>query len=68
MLTLDKTLSRADKLKLMEMLWDDLSANAKELAPPDWHGAALDTAAQAHAAGQAVFVDWPQAKRQLRGG
>jgi hypothetical protein len=67
MLTLDKTLSRADKLKLMETLWDDLSANAEDLAPPDWHGEALDAAQQAHAAGQATFIDWRQAKRQLRG-
>lgn len=62
-----ETLSRADKIKLMEALWADLSDPAHELASPDWHAEALDTAQQAHAAGQAQFIDWAQAKRQLRG-
>lgn len=66
MLSLE-TLSRVDKLKLMEALWGDLSANAAEFASPDWHADALNAAQAAHAAGQAKFVGWAQAKRQLRG-
>ena len=62
-----ETLSRTDKLKLMETLWDDLSANAVDLASPGWHSEALDAARQAHADGAAAFIDWSQAKRQLRG-
>jgi hypothetical protein len=62
-----ETLSRADKLKLMETLWDDLSANAADFASPGWHAGALDATRQAHADGEAAFIDWPQAKRQLRG-
>jgi hypothetical protein len=62
-----ETLSRVDKLKLMETLWDDLAANAADLASPEWHGEALDAAQRAYAAGEAVFIGWPQAKRQLRG-
>jgi hypothetical protein len=62
-----ETLSRADKLKLMEALWDDLAANTADLAPPGWHGEALDAARQAHADGEAAFIDWRKAKRQLRG-
>lgn len=62
-----ETLSRADKLKLMETLWADLSDPADKLTSPDWHADALDAAQQAHAAGQAPFIDWAQAKRQLRG-
>jgi hypothetical protein len=63
-----ETLSRADKLKLMETLWDDLAADAAAgIASPDWHAEALDIARQAHAAKEAAFIDWPQAKRQLRG-
>ncbi|MDR3157671.1 MAG: addiction module protein [Zoogloeaceae bacterium] len=61
-----ETLSRADKLKLMETLWDDLSANAADLASPEWHGEALDAARRAYDAGEAALIDWPQAKRQLR--
>jgi hypothetical protein len=62
-----ETLSRADKLKLMEALWDDLAADPADLASPEWHGEALDAARQAHAAGEAAFIDWSRAKRQLRG-
>lgn len=62
-----ETLSRADKLKLMETLWNDLSDNAAELVSPDWHADALKAAQTSHAEGQAKFIDWAQAKRQLRG-
>ena len=66
MLAID-TLSREDKLKLMEALWDDLTGTAADFASPNWHADALDAAQQAHAAGKADFIDWSQAKRQLRG-
>lgn len=62
-----ENLSRVDKLKLMETLWNDLTANASDLVSPDWHAEALNAAQQAHADGQAEFIDWNQAKRQLRG-
>lgn len=61
-----ENLSRSEKLRLMEALWSDLSADAPAFASPAWHAQALDVAAQAHAAGAATFVDWQHAKKVLR--
>lgn len=66
MLMLDN-MSRTDKLKLMEALWDDLTAHATELSIADWHADALNEAQQAYASGQAKFIDWAEAKQKLRG-
>ncbi len=66
MLALEK-LTRVEKLQLMEILWEDLSANAADLPSPAWHEYALNEAQTAFAKGDAVFVDWASAKRQLRG-
>lgn len=60
------TLSRAEKLRMMEALWRDLSVNEAELASPEWHGSALQEAETALAAGQAQWMDWNQAKDELQ--
>lgn len=58
----------AEKLKLMEALWDSLSINANGgYESPAWHGNALKQAEGDLAAGTARFVDWADAKEQLRG-
>ena len=59
-------MSRMEKLRLMESLWEDLSHEDAALASPGWHGEALTEAERALAAGDAHFVDWEQAKRALR--
>jgi hypothetical protein len=51
---------------MMEALWEDLSADAPSLPSPVWHERALEAAHQAHAEGQASFVDWTKAKQSLR--
>jgi len=57
----------AEKLKLMEALWDSLCAQTdKNLEPPPWHEAALQQAENELAAGTARFVDWAEAKETLR--
>lgn len=61
-------LSRAEKLKMMEALWHDLSGDEAALASPDWHEAALKEAEQALASGEAHFIDWTTAKDILRKG
>lgn len=65
MIAIDK-LSRAEKLRMMEALWRDLSANADELLSPSWHDEALRQAESAAAAGQAVMTSWSDAKDMLR--
>lgn len=57
----------AEKLKLMEALWDSLSARPeRDIESPAWHAAALQQAEDELAAGTARFVDWAEAKDGLR--
>ena len=50
----------AEKLLAMEELWEDLSRDEK-FESPAWHGEVLEARR-----GEANFVDWELAKRQLR--
>jgi putative addiction module component (TIGR02574 family) len=36
-----KEMTVAEKLQLMEVLWDDLSHNAEDIPTPAWHGEVL---------------------------
>jgi hypothetical protein len=58
----------AEKLKLMEALWDSLSVNADGgYESPAWHEQTLKQSEGNLTAGTAHFVDWTAAKEQLRG-
>ena len=57
---------RQEKLKLMEMLWADLSQNEAELESPAWHADALRETAERRARGEKTVLDWEQAKAKLR--
>jgi putative addiction module component (TIGR02574 family) len=61
-----ETLSIADKIVLMERLWDDLSRSPSGFASPDWHGDILQRRRAAVSQGEAEFVDWDVAKQRLR--
>lgn len=60
-----KDMTTEEKLQVMETLWDDLSRNAGELAPPAWHGEVLAEREAAIARGEATFADWDVAKRRI---
>ena len=59
-------LPRHEKLRLMELLWADLSRDDAELASPAWHGDALRETADRRASGAETLLDWEQAKAKLR--
>jgi Putative addiction module component len=57
----------AEKLKLMEALWDSLcTPTDKGVESPPWHAAALKQAEDDLAVGTARSVDWAEAKDGLR--
>ena len=60
-------LPRADKLRLMEALWADLSRSEGEFESPSWHESALRETEQRVTSGKEEVVDWEDAKRRLRG-
>ena len=68
MLIATESLTRLDKLRLIEQFWDELSHDSQEIAVPAWHAGALVEAEQAIAEGKAEFMDWNKAKEQLRRG
>jgi len=61
-----ENLSRTEKLRMMETLWEDLAREKPILASPDWHGDELKKSELAHASGGAEFVDWETAKKLMR--
>ncbi len=59
-------LSREEKLRIMEAIWEDLSRDAEQVESPDWHREILDETESRLKAGQESVVDWPEAKEGLR--
>ena len=59
-------MTTAEKLVLMERLWDDLSRRPEEIPVPHWHGEALADRIAAVRAGRTAFQDWNETKQRLR--
>ena len=64
-LPLDK-MTVEEKLRLMEQLWEDLSRNADDFESPAWHAVELKKREKEIASGKATFMDWEQAKAEIR--
>ncbi len=56
----------AEKLRVMEALWADLSRNEQQLESPAWHEQVLRERAERVRSGQEDFIDWETTKQQLR--
>ncbi|MCW8839657.1 MAG: addiction module protein [Gammaproteobacteria bacterium] len=56
----------AEKLKLMEALWADLSKDPADVPIPDWHVSTLSEREQQVKNGQAKFSEWGEVKERLR--
>ena len=61
-----KEMSTEEKLKAMEMLWDDLCRRAPDFSSPSWHEDVLKEREQRIKDGKDRFVDWDQAKKDIR--
>lgn len=59
-------MSRSEKLKLMETLWEQLTQPEDAFESPAWHGQSLKETEQRLAEGKEQVLDWETAKRQLR--
>jgi putative addiction module component (TIGR02574 family) len=59
-------MSVAEKLMLMEQLWEDLSRCPESVPCPQWHGDVLAQRIAAVREGRSSFVAWDEAKRRLR--
>ncbi len=61
-----ENLTRTEKLRMMEAIWDDLARDSVPLSSPEWHTQALNEVERTHAENQSNFVSWDVAKKTLR--
>jgi len=61
-----RKLPRAEKLRLMETLWEELSRSEEEFESPAWHAEELARTEQRLAEGKEQILDWEEAKKKLR--
>ena len=59
-------MSRSEKLKLMELLWEQLSRPDAALESPMWHAQELAETERRLAEGKEPVMDWDVAKKELR--
>jgi hypothetical protein len=55
-----------EKLKAMEMLWDDICRSVPDFSSPSWHGNVLKEREQRIRDGKEKFLNWDQAKEDIR--
>jgi hypothetical protein len=60
-----KQMTLADKLGLMEALWDELCRREDQVPVPEWHRQVLDEREREIAEGKARFIDWETAKERI---
>ena len=60
-------LSAAEKLQLVEVLWDELAANEDRLPIPAWHEKALAEDAALYRAHPTDGSTWTEAKARITG-
>lgn len=61
-----KEMTIEEKLRTMEELWDDLLHMATEIPSSSWHEDVLRARELRVQEGKSVYVDWSQAKKQIR--
>lgn len=59
-------LSREEKLRVMEALWEDLLKDDEQVPSPEWHQDAVSTTNERFLSGKEKIVDWQEAKLNLR--
>lgn len=61
-----KQLSREEKLRVMEAIWEDLSTGDELMESPEWHKDALQETERRLSSGQEKIMEWRDAKKELR--
>jgi len=61
-----KKMSRAERLQVMEALWDSLLHENQEIDAPEWHEEVLEERKKTIADGSATFVSLSELKASRR--
>ena len=64
-LPLDK-MTIEEKLRALEEIWNSLTATPNEVPSPAWHKDVLKDREEKARKGDSRFVDWDEAKRNIR--
>ncbi len=56
----------AEKLDLLETIWDDLSRDETAFESPEWHEKILNERREAFSAGRVQHADWAEAKERIK--
>lgn len=56
-------LTREEKLRVMEAIWEDLSRDEEEIESPEWHEEALRETEKRLRMGEERIIDWDDAKK-----
>ena len=56
----------AEKLELLETIWDDLSRDEEAFESPVWHENILNERREAFSAGTVQHSDWAEAKERIK--
>lgn len=59
-------LTFAQKLELMETIWDDITNDESKFESPIWHKEVLLDREEAADSGQAKFSEWKEAKERVK--
>ena len=60
-----REMTTADKLALMELLWDDLCRTAEDLPSPAWHGEVLAAREKQLQSGQTGYIDFAEMRDRI---
>ena len=59
-------LSREEKLRVMEAIWEDLATDDEMVESPTWHQQALQETESRLSSGQEKIINWQDTKKELR--
>lgn len=59
-------LSPAEKLQLVQDLWDDLAAQPENVPIPEWHIEELERRGALYDANPEAVISWEESKRRIR--
>lgn len=60
-------MTTAEKMALIETIWEDIEKNSEEPESPDWHAGVLADVERRIASGEDRVRDWDEVKRELGG-
>ena len=61
-----ESMSIAEKLEVIDVVWEDLRKNASEIPVPDWHREILKNRRRAFERGEIGYANWEVAKKEIR--